>query len=49
MILNIQEMHDLAFWGGGGVWFSVSPECLQTDIRQDGEHAEENKGYLSLP
>ena len=49
MILNIQEIHDLVFLGGGGVGFSVSSEHTQTYTEQVHGHAgEHNKAEQSL-
>lgn len=49
MILNIQEIHDLVFWGARGVGFSVSFENTQTYIGQvHGPRREQNKGQQSL-
>lgn len=41
MILNIQEIHDLVFWGAGGVGFSGSSAHTQTYIGQVCGHRRE--------
>lgn len=44
-MLNIQEIHDLVFWGAGGIGFSVSSEHTQTYVGQvRGHRGEQSKG-----